>query len=546
VCRRQRRDNITLRVTGRERPAAIIIISSYYCSPQVASSASLEPSDHPTDIDSMSTTEQQQQQRPVTEADQLFFTETDRLLPKATASSSPLVLPKKLGLVRRWVPVIGTLTIVTVSILAVFFGGEGAIIHKAYHHSSFPQAQRIKLQLSTENELTSIIPRDTLAKINRDTKHFADGERDHVSSSSLVNIHAVDHGPNKHHPEDDDGDDGKTRRSLHCTSQLLILRHCDKEVKFNLHGKHFTTDAADSSGNRHCSATGKARSMYIASLFIDPEEYNKLVTSPKDHHHHHEDDEEGSSSRKNNDDIVIPPPVPYIKSSLKKVSKVASKTKPQFPTPIKLYALNEARDHSMGSKHVHENFREIETITPLADKFHLRVESEYGVGDEERLASDYFAGLSRSVRDKYRRKMNRDDDDRRRLDEEETEDLCNGGMTVVNWKHSRMPHLAHALGCGTHEGCPKKYNGKDFDTMWLITYEYTLRLDDDHRRRRHDAPSSGETESKSLVALEKRSIPEDDDEHHHHHHRHLHRHHHHDMGKWKINADLINEGFYPV
>ena len=225
MCRRQRRDNITLRVTGRERPAAIIIISSYYCSPQVASSASLEPSDHPTDIDSMSTTEQQQQQRPVTEADQLFFTETDRLLPKATASSSPLVLPKKLGLVRRWVPVIGTLTIVTVSILAVFFGGEGAIIHKAYHHSSFPQAQRIKLQLSTENELTSIIPRDTLAKINRDTKHFADGERDHVSSSSLVNIHAVDHGPNKHHPEDDDGDDGKTRRSLHCTSQLLILRH---------------------------------------------------------------------------------------------------------------------------------------------------------------------------------------------------------------------------------------------------------------------------------------------------------------------------------
>ena len=138
--------SITLRSLPDEDVA--IIISSYYCSPQVASSAPLEPSDHPTDIDSMSTTEQQQQQqqqqRPVAEADQFFFTETDRLLPRA-ASSPPLVLPK-LGLVRRWVPVMGTLSIVMVSILAVFFGGEGAIIHKAYHHSSFPQAQRIKLQ----------------------------------------------------------------------------------------------------------------------------------------------------------------------------------------------------------------------------------------------------------------------------------------------------------------------------------------------------------------------------------------------------------------
>jgi hypothetical protein len=297
--------------------------------------------------------------------------------------------------------------------------------------------------------------------------------------------------------------------------------------------------------------------MYIASLFINPKEYNKLVnpsTTKHHHHHHHEDvEEEGSrkSSSNNNDDVVIIPPVPYIKSSLKKVSKVAAKTKPQFPTPIKLYALNEARDHAMGSKHVHENFREIETITPLADKFHLKVESKYGVGDEEHLASDYFESLSRSVRNRYRRKMNKNDDDMegREHDDDnndnEEEDLCNGGMTVVNWKHSRMPHLAHALGCGSHEGCPRKYNGKDFDTMWLITYEYTLHLDDGHHHH-HETMSGGETESKSLVALEKQSISEDDDEkHHHHHHRYLH-HRHHDVGKWKINADLINEGFYPV
>jgi len=509
----------------------------------------------------MSTTEQQQQPS-IHKTDQLYFTETDGLLPK---SATPLVQPK-LGVVRRWVPVIGTLCIVLVSIVAIVFGGEGAVIHKVYHHtgSSFPQAQRMKLQLSTENELTSIIPHDTLAKINRDTKHYADSGHDHdsSSSSSLVNIHAVDHGP-KHHQEDDDSRK-TTRSSLHCTSQLMILRHCDKEVKFNLHGKHFTTDAADSSGNRHCSATGKARSMYIASLFINPKEYNKLVnpstTKHHHHHHHHEEDvEEGSrkSSSNNNDDVVIIPPVPYIKSSLKKVSKVAAKTKPQFPTPIKLYALNEARDHAMGSKHVHENFREIETITPLADKFHLKVESKYGVGDEEHLASDYFESLSRSVRNRYRRKMNKNDDDiegrehddDNNNDDNEEEDLCNGGMTVVNWKHSRMPHLAHALGCGSHEGCPKKYNGKDFDTMWLITYEYTLHLDDGHHHHHHDGDatmSGGETESKSLVALEKQSISEDDDEkHHHHHHRYLH-HRHHDVGKWKINADLINEGFYPV
>ena len=52
-------------------------------------------------------------------------------------------------------------------------------------------------------------------------------------------------------------------------------------------------------------------------------------------------------------------------------------------------------------------------------------------------------------------------------------------MTVVNWKHSQIPILARALGCGKNEGCPKRYKGRDFDTMWLLTFQYSLLLDDD-------------------------------------------------------------------
>lgn len=158
----------------------------------------------------------------------------------------------------------------------------------------------------------------------------------------------------------------------HCTSTLMIMRHCDKGVTIKSHGREYRVDSEDDDGDRHCNAKGKARSAYIASLFVDPKKYEHLIENlgrPK-------------SSL---------PPVPMVASSLKRIANNRpARKKPQFPAPMKLYALNDSRGR-------HKNYREVETITPLADKFHLDVDERFGVYEEGNLALDYFEKLSESV-----------------------------------------------------------------------------------------------------------------------------------------------------
>ena len=75
--------------------------------------------------------------------------------------------------------------------------------------------------------------------------------------------------------------------------------------------------------------------------------------------------------------------------------------------------------------------------------------------------------------------------------------MCQNEMTVVNWKHSLIPNLAHALGCGREQGCPKKYKGHDFDTVWVITYKLSVPVaieqsNKDHRWLKHKSELSPE------------------------------------------------------
>ena len=98
--------------------------------------------------------------------------------------------------------------------------------------------------------------------------------------------------------------------------------------------------------------------------------------------------------------------------------------------------------------------------------------------------------------------------------------LCNNGLTVVNWKHSRIPILARALGCGRNEGCPKRYHGKDFDTLWMVTFQYSMSWKDDDGMLH---TSLLEMEGSSRFGRRRKS-------------RH---------GGWKISAQLLNEGFDP-
>jgi hypothetical protein len=298
----------------------------------------------------------------------------------------------------------------------------------------------------------------------------------------------------------------------------MIMRHCDKEVEVKVHGKKRTMDTVDGHGRRHCSPKGRERSEYIATLFVDPDDYQDLV-------------EKSGLQREVEDGI---PPVPMIKSSLSG-NHHAAKEKPQFPTPDKLYALAKERqmDERKPSKG-HENWREIETITPLSKKFHLDVDDRFGVGDEGELASDFFESLSQSVTESVGKMMltssaNSTEQESAR----ERYNLCDDGMAVVNWKHSRIPTLAQALGCGKNEGCPAKYKGSDFDTMWLLTFQYSLELEGLKDAADLDVRSS----FLSLESLSKSSWGN------HRALRHRSKEIKHSGGRWKVSAELVNEGF---
>eukprot|EP00574_Skeletonema_japonicum_P014488 CAMPEP_0201737216 /NCGR_PEP_ID=MMETSP0593-20130828/41786_1 /ASSEMBLY_ACC=CAM_ASM_000672 /TAXON_ID=267983 /ORGANISM="Skeletonema japonicum, Strain CCMP2506" /LENGTH=388 /DNA_ID=CAMNT_0048231153 /DNA_START=46 /DNA_END=1208 /DNA_ORIENTATION=+ len=266
---------------------------------------------------------------------------------------------------------------------------------------------------------------------------------------------------------------GKWQKMTVCTSQLMIMRHCEKEKKVKVDGGlDKTTDTTDMFGNRHCSKKGLARSEYISTLFADPEQYNASLYGNE--------------------------------------NEAEAWIKPQFSPPLKLYALSESR-YKRPAKH-HKNFREIETVTPTARKFHLDVDERFGDRDEGDLAMDFFQTLSqsaaKSVDSALTMKMTLNATEPYAA--EESRDICNG-MVVVNWKHSRIANLSAALGCGKEQGCPQKYHGKDFDVVWLLTFQYSIKMGSESKK------------SHSRHYLKNSPISVN--------------------GGWKVSAQLVNEGF---
>ena len=450
-------------------------------------------------------------------------TERDRLLP-SPVSERKSYKPTTNNYGRQRYIIAGA------SLLALVFSVHSIVPTSHQYHQGDkykPKEQLSTLQQLTENALLmSALPsphksRHPKGKVNvvKDEKH------------------------NRHRNHNNNNEDNV----FHCTSQVMIMRHCDKKrVKYFHHGKEKTiaSDTKDKDGDRHCSAKGIDRSNYIATLFVDPENYQELVEGTSTSHHHKHKHEEHSAIA---DGI---PPVPFIKSNgfEGKVASASSKTKPQFPTPLKLYALSDERGPASKPSRGHRNYREIETITPLSNKFHLDVDTRFGVKEEGELASDFFASLSKSVQRNVKKMKRKKFGYSARSEEEEDESnndvlsthLCNSGMTVVNWKHSQIPILARALGCGKNEGCPKRYKGRDFDTMWLLTFQYSLLLDDDKDGDEQiDTSVSVESLSKAsfLLQEEKGSLRLGKEKSKKHHHG---------DGSWKITAELVNEGFEPL
>ena len=266
-----------------------------------------------------------------------------------------------------------------------------------------------------------------------------------------------------------------------CTGRVLIMRHCEKEAE--AHEKKSPTDAL---GNRHCNAKGSQRAQYISTLFVDLER----------------DDGQGLAGRNSSAQVDGALPVPLVAPTSHGVGRAAAGGNPLFPPPAKLYALSSRRParkklkkrkhhkHNKVKMKKRQNFREIDTLTPLADKFHLDIDASFGPNEEDDLVSEYFANLNKTIQDVIGPTMRASNatssDPTNATTAGHGASLCVNGMTIVSWKHSRIPLLARAFGCGKKQGCPKRYKGRDFDTMWMLTF----------RRARYNKKKKAKTHKK--------------------------------------------------
>jgi len=107
-----------------------------------------------------------------------------------------------------------------------------------------------------------------------------------------------------------------------------------------------------------------------------------------------------------------------------------------WPAPSVLYALSEDRGH-------HMNYREVETLEPLARKFGLDIMKH---DNNKHVAADILSQLSQG-------------------------NLC-GKVVVISWEHSIIGDLADRLGC---LDCPQDYGpSTEFDQVWMIRYVYNV------------------------------------------------------------------------
>lgn len=99
----------------------------------------------------------------------------------------------------------------------------------------------------------------------------------------------------------------------------------------------------------------------------------------------------------------------------------------RWPLPSYIFALSPAGRSNARKM----NFREIETVEPLATKAGVTIDDSYPVHRGAEMASEILTFL-------------------------QSGQLC-GKLTVISWKHSEISHLARKLGCGPFEGCPVSF-----------------------------------------------------------------------------------------
>lgn len=109
-------------------------------------------------------------------------------------------------------------------------------------------------------------------------------------------------------------------------------------------------------------------------------------------------------------------------------ARSASRPDP-FPTPDFIFA-------TAASKHSN---RPVETVTPLAKKLNLAINSTFADDDYPRLVKELYSNP------KYA-----------------------GKTVLICWHHGTIPELATALGT---TDVPKKWDGHVFNRVWVVTYD---------------------------------------------------------------------------
>lgn len=107
--------------------------------------------------------------------------------------------------------------------------------------------------------------------------------------------------------------------------------------------------------------------------------------------------------------------------------------------PAVLYAKYKVPDKifvpSMGNSKSASHLRMLETITPFAIKYNIGINSKYDVDEVKQMAGAI---------------------------------LKTNGYALVVWEHDKIDNLVKALGADARG---MKWNGDDFDSIWIITFK---------------------------------------------------------------------------
>jgi hypothetical protein len=116
-------------------------------------------------------------------------------------------------------------------------------------------------------------------------------------------------------------------------------------------------------------------------------------------------------------------------AALPKLFEASDKRSKPFPIPDFIFA-------TKNTKHSH---RPLETVTPLAKKLKLTIDSEYADAEYGKLADHIFQSA------KYA-----------------------GKTILISWHHGMIPQLAEKLKA---TDAPSSWKGSVFDRVWQITYD---------------------------------------------------------------------------